>query len=70
MYERHNQPLLSRERFLIRQVNHFLIVLGIIVGSLGIACWATSFRGSFLGGCVSEFAMLLEAWARSIHCIP
>lgn len=36
MYEHHNQPLLSRERFLIRQVNHFLVVLGIIVGSLGI----------------------------------
>lgn len=34
MYERHDQPLLSRKAFYIRQAKHFLIVLGIIGGSL------------------------------------
>lgn len=34
MYERHNQPLLSRKAFLKRQLKHILIVLGIIGGSL------------------------------------
>lgn len=34
MYEQHNQPLISRKAFLKRQVNHFLIVLAIIGGSL------------------------------------
>jgi len=36
MYERHDQPLLSRSNFIRRQINHFLIVLAIIAGSLGI----------------------------------
>ncbi len=34
MYESHNQPLISRKAFLIRQANHILIVLVIIGGSL------------------------------------
>ena len=34
MYEQHNQPLISQKAFIRRQVNHFLIVLVIIGGSL------------------------------------
>jgi hypothetical protein len=34
MYERHNEPLISRNQFLLRQGKHFLIVLAIIFGSL------------------------------------
>ncbi len=62
MYEHHDQPLLSRKRFLRRQFNHFLIVLAIIGGSLGIGMlgyhgfeglsWIDSFLNSamLLGG--------------------
>jgi hypothetical protein len=35
-YEHHNQPLLPRKAFLARQVQHFLIILAIIGGSLFI----------------------------------
>jgi hypothetical protein len=34
MFEHHNQPLISRKDFVKRQLNHFLIVLAIIGGSL------------------------------------
>jgi hypothetical protein len=34
IFEHHNQPLLSKEKFFIRQVNHIMIVLAIIGGSL------------------------------------
>jgi len=34
MYERRNQPLISRQAYLRRQANHALIVLAIIAGSL------------------------------------
>lgn len=34
MFERHNQPLISRQAYLRRQAKHALIVLGIIAGSL------------------------------------
>lgn len=33
-FEHHNQPLLPRKDFYIRQVKHFLVVLAIIGGSL------------------------------------
>ncbi len=36
MYERHNQPLLPTRHFIKRQLNHVLIVLAIIAGSLAI----------------------------------
>jgi hypothetical protein len=36
MYERHNQPLLPTRHFIKRQLNHMLIVLAIIAGSLAI----------------------------------
>lgn len=34
IFERHNQPLISRKAYLRRQGKHFLIVLAIIGGSL------------------------------------
>jgi hypothetical protein len=34
MFETHNQPLISRKAFMVRQANHILIVLAIIGGSL------------------------------------
>jgi len=34
IFERHNQPLISRKAYLRRQAKHFLIVLAIIGGSL------------------------------------
>jgi hypothetical protein len=34
MFERHNEPLISRRQFLLRQGKHLLIVLAIIGGSL------------------------------------
>jgi ABC-type glycerol-3-phosphate transport system permease component len=33
-FEHHNQPLLTQQAFLKRQLNHIFVVLGIIVGSL------------------------------------
>ncbi|MGZ5425221.1 MAG: hypothetical protein ACXW2R_01930 [Candidatus Aminicenantales bacterium] len=36
MYEHKNEPLLPFRRFLRRQINHFLIGLGIIGASLGL----------------------------------
>jgi hypothetical protein len=36
IYERHNQPLLSRKKFLIRLLKHALVSLVLLIVSLGI----------------------------------
>jgi hypothetical protein len=45
MYERHDEPLLSRRKFLIRQLRYAVAALGLVIVSLAIGMLGYHFLG-------------------------